>query len=321
MLKSGNVYIAEDEIKVLTELKSQLALNGINVFHKFTVTNNNIMTTCPFHKNGQEKKPSFGILIKDSGGLSAGMCHCFSCGWSGNIGEVISLLYGHDDMGAFGEKWLSKNFLTVQVEDRNDIELNFSRNEKPQNVYISDEELDKYRVYHPYMWKRKMTPEMVDYFDVGYDEQTNCLTFPVRDKKGNCLFVARRNVDYKYFNYPAGIDKPLYGIYEVERLRELPRELIVCESMINCITAWVYGKPAVALNGTGTKQQIEQLRKLPVRSYVLALDPDEAGYKGMKRIAKALPNKELSYYVIPKGKDINDLSKDEFDKLEKNLLT
>lgn len=33
------------------------------------------------------------------------------------------------------------------------------------------------------MWKRKLSKEVVDRFEVGYDPKQNMLIFPVRDEK------------------------------------------------------------------------------------------------------------------------------------------
>lgn len=311
MIEANGQYITADEIDVLEELKKQLHINGVERFAKIVPGPRNIQTNCPFHHEGQERKPSFGISTKD------GVCHCFACGWAGSFAEMVSNVFGYNDGGIYGSRWLIKNFLTVEISNRNDIDLDLSRSKKKESVqYVSDEELDSYRVYHPYMWKRKMTPEVVDIFDIGYDRNTQCLTFPIRDERGNCLFVARRSVNTKFFHYPNNVAKPVYGLYELRQLEKYPDTIIVCESMINAITCWVYGKYAVALNGTGTKSQIEQLKQMPNREFVLALDPDDAGKHGRERLRKGLTNKIVTEYVIPEGKDINDLSKAEFDNLQ-----
>ena len=320
MIKVGNNYILNDTKEILLELKAQLKLNGIDIFHKFIDTNSNIQTTCPFHKNGQERKPSFGILTRDSGEYKAGMCHCFTCGWSGMIDEMISNLFGYDDLGVFGEKWLVKNFLVTSVQNRKDINIDIGRNVSNQVSYVSDDELDNYRYIHPYMYKRKMTDEMIELFDIGYDKNTDCLTFPVRDEKGNCLFVARRSVKSKYFNYPNNVEKPIYGLYELSLLDKFPHELVVCESMINCITSWVYGRPAIALNGTGSMTQYKKLKSLPCRKLVLGLDSDEAGDRGCERIKHNVTNKLLSRLVLPHNKDINDLNEIEFKNLQEFIF-
>ena len=308
MIKINNTYYELNLIDILLELKNQLNINKIYLFNQIKELPENIMVTCPFHKNGQERKPSCGIKKSD------GTVHCFTCGETCSLEQLISRCFGKNDLGQFGLNWLKNNFLGEILKNR-DFTINLFRdNKKLKNIdYISEEELNNYRYYHDYMYKRKMTDEVIEKFDIGYDSKTNCITFPVRDENGNCLFIARRSVISKFFNYPKNIEKPVYGIYE---LPKNVNEVIICESMINAITCYTYGKPAVALNGTGTDYQINQLKRLNCRKFILALDPDTAGEKGRAKLKKALKDyKIITEYKIPIGKDINDLTKEEFENL------
>lgn len=333
MIQINNSYITEDINNILIELRKQLDLKGIKLFSKIIVSGDNIQTNCPFHNGGQERKPSFGILSKQKGNEEAGTCHCFACGWTGSFAEMVSNIFGYDDLGLYGGKWLVHNFLTVQVENRPDILEGFNgrdikndilggrcssnicdRISNNQDSFIDNEELKKYRVYHPYMWKRKMTPKVVDIFDIGYDENTKCITFPVRDLSSKCVFVARRSVIAKFFNYPQNAEKPVYGLYELSQLTNYPDEVIICESMIDAITCWVYGKYAVALNGLGNDLQFKQLRSMPNRKFILATDMDKAGQSARVRLKKQLTNKLVSEYIwdVKMAKDINDMTKEQF---------
>ena len=318
-MEVNNHVILDDTQDILIELRKQLELNGVKRFAKFIDSGNNIQTNCPFHKEGQERKPSFGINKK------TGECHCFGCGWSGTLSEMISNCFGKDDFGAYGNKWLIRNFLSVAVESRPDIDVDFCRRKKitsEMKKYISEQELDSYRYTHPYMYKRKLTDEIIDLFDIGYDKNTECITFPNRDINGNCLFVARRSVKTKFFNYPQDVEKPVYGLYECNICAKtiknwFPDEIIICESMIDALTCWVYGKYAVALNGTGNENQFKTLRNMPNRKFILATDMDEAGLKARERIRQSLGNKLVTEYVwdINVAKDINDMNKEYFDSL------
>lgn len=315
MIKVGETIINEDVENILTELKKQLEINGVKRFAKFIRTNNNIQTNCPFHKDGQEKKPSFGVSTID------GMCHCFGCGWKGTLPEMISNVFGKDDFGVFGGQWLIRNFVSIEVENRPELDLNFSRSKTiEQQEFVSEATLSKYRLYHSYMYQRKLTDSIIELFDVGYDEESQCLTFPVRDINGNCVFVAKRSVNTKFFHYPSGVEKPVYGLYELSKI-EQSDEIIICESMIDALTCWVYGKPAVALNGLGNALQMKQLRELPVRKFILATDMDEAGLRAREFIRAALRNKIVTEYRwdVKIAKDINDMSKDYFDSLQDNF--
>ena len=185
--------------------------------------------------------------------------------------------------------------------------------------YVSEDELASYRFTVPYMYERRLTDEVIEKYDVGFDDNfippgrkkpLPCVTFPVRDETGGTLFFCRRSIEGKFFNYPEGVDKPVYGLYELPKNCE---EVIICESVFNALTCVVYGKNAVALLGTGNAKQIEQLRRLQVRSYVIALDNDEAGHKGAKKLKKALSNSGFVWEMtMPEGKDVNDCDYETF---------
>ena len=319
-MEVNNHVILDDTQDILIELRKQLELNGVKRFAKFIDSGKNIQTNCPFHKEGQERKPSFGI------NKNTGECHCFGCGWSGTLSEMISNCFGKDDFGVYGNKWLIRNFLSVAVESRPDIDVDFCRRKKitsETKKYISEQELDSYRYTHPYMYKRKLTDEIIDLFDIGYDKNAECITFPNRDINGNCLFIARRSVKTKFFNYPQDVEKPVYGLYECNICAKtiknwFPNEIIICESMLDALTCWVYGKYAVALNGTGNENQFKTLRNMPNRKFILATDMDEAGLKARERIRQSLGNKLVTEYVwdINVAKDINDMNKEYFDSLK-----
>lgn len=317
---------------ILDELVLQLRTNGIQLIQKQIDGTDHIQICCPYHNDGMERRPSAGIRKSD------GLFHCFACNEVHTLPEVITHCFGrYDDvLGNFGWQWLLKNFAVIEVEERNDIKLDFDRNvhNKDINSYVTEEELDRYRYYHPY-WKKRgiVNEDIIELFDLGYDKDTDCITMPVRDINGNCLFVARRSVKTKFFSYPKGVEKPLYGLYEIyEELRSIEREydtldyelrmeeVIVCESMIDALTCWQYGKYAVALNGLGTQLQFRQLRQLPCRKLILATDSDEAGMKARSRIKKNVTNKIITQYILPQGKkDINELSEIEFLNLEETF--
>ena len=329
MIKLQDTIIQTDTQSVLDMLKFDLAQHGVDRFHQFRHNGENVQTSCPFHKNGQERKPSFGV----NGEIDR--CHCFSCSWSGTIEEMISELYGYQDEGKFGKRWLIKRFNTVEIETRPNIMDGFSarnnrlndrninrldnlNNNPVDNTYISDEELDKYRYIHPYMYERKMDDRVIEIFDVGYDKETECLTFPIRDKNGNCLFIARRSVKTKFFSYPQGVEKPVYGLYELYQLDEFPKEIYICESMIDAITIWTHhNKYAIALNGLGNDLQFSQLNSMPNRTFILATDNDSSGTKARIRIKKYISNKIIKEILLPPNrKDINECTYDELENIK-----
>lgn len=299
---------------IITELQNQLRINNIHLLQVMTDTPDNIMVACPYHKGGQEKRPSMGIKKSD------GTCHCFACETVVGLPQMISHCFGDEsEIGAVGWQWLLKNFLTVSVENRKDIDLDLDRkHHTTQRQYVSEEELDSYRYIHPYMYKRRLTDEIIELFDIGYDRNTNCITFPIRNAEGHTLFIARRSVKTKFFNYPSKAEKPLYGLYELYQQPQFPKEIIICESMLDALTAWVYGSFAVALNGLGTELQFKQLRELPCRKYILATDADKRGMEARDRIKRNVTNKIITEYrwELEKAKDLNDMDLSMFQSLK-----
>lgn len=309
---------------VIKELKRQLAEQGIELFAKTKDSADDLMVCCPYHKDGQERKPSMGIRKED------GMCHCFSCGETRTLPEMICDCFGRSsEFNDFGMKWLRDNFGTVYVEDRK-LDLNLSREPQTSEYYqtlVPEQELDSYRYYHPYMRKRGLTDDVIELFDIGYDKVTDSITFPVYDiLSGGCKFVAKRKVKYKQFDLPKNVDKPLYGEYEIRKtlqINNLDRcdEIYVCEGLFDCLRLWCNGKYAVA--GFGclfSDSQIKALERLPTRKLVFALDNDKAGIAATERIKRLVGGKIMTTVILPEGrKDIGECTNEEILNLRETL--
>lgn len=325
-----------DVVRILERLES------LNLVRLNKIAGDYYSVYCPFHSNGQERRPSCGVLIHEqyrNGQLyPEGWWHCFTCGIaksmkqsveeilsshpvSSDIREELNRLIG-DDLTVESSHLVSPKEVDSIISRFAIKNINQMSNKKV--TYISEEELASYRYVVPYMYERKLTDQIINKYDIGVDmhfipyggkKEVPCITFPVRDKNGNVLFILRRAISSKRFFIPDDVQKPVYGIYE------LPKGIntvVVCESCFNALTSVRYGKPAVALLGTGTPYQIEQLKRLGVSNFILALDPDEGGRRGTARLRKALKSCAVvwSYVGIPEGKDVNDLTEEEFNNLE-----
>ena len=200
IMEINYTIFATDLKTIIQELRSQLIANHIHLLNKIMDSGEDIMVCCPYHKDGQERRPSAGIRKSD------GLFHCLACGETHSLPEVISYCFGYNDpFGNEGYKWLCKNFLTLEVENRGDIKLDMARNNVPNKsdilancnhsklLCVTEEELDKYRYTHPYMYKRGLNDNIIELFDIGYDRATDSITFPVRNLDGDCIFVARRS--------------------------------------------------------------------------------------------------------------------------------
>lgn len=307
--------IIETPVKDIIELlRQQLFLNKVDRLDRIEIKQNNIRVTCPFHAGGHERTPSCDILMEDKGTTSAGVVHCFGCGYRAGIVKFIADCLNISYRKA--TEWLlsvSTYSLLEDVEDFSYLDIDTPTEESIKWPIVSLEELKQYDNVHPYMHKRKLTDEIIEKFEVGYDPKLDAITFPLY-VNGQCVLVAKRRTKFKRFDMPKIDPKPIYGL---DYLTD--NEVIVCESIINALTCWSYGKQAVALCGTGSTWQIEQLNNIPQRKIILALDGDEAGRNGTKRLLKGLTNKIVTVLKLPEGKDINDLSKEEFENLEEEI--
>ena len=156
-MQIGDTIIKAELGEVLGELQRQFTYNQIPYLQKIKDSGTNFMVQCPYHGNGQECKPSAGIRKSD------GMFHCFACNAIHTLPEVISYCFGYDDIfGKEGLKWLVKNFNAVEVEVREDVQIDVARNnttssdsvladsDNNKSKWVSEEELDSYRYYHRY---------------------------------------------------------------------------------------------------------------------------------------------------------------------------
>lgn len=294
---------------------------------------------CPFHNNGNEKRPSCGCALEEEvrNGVvyRAGFFNCFACGakhsFGSGIKEILALKGSSIAAHPFLEKYIEGNIDTdddsflVPTDLMSGLFNSFVGESAKMRLlakkdYVSEEELAKYRFTVPYMYQRKLTDEVIAKYDIGFDgkfvppgrkKSLPSITFPVHDLEGRTLFICRRSIEGKFFHIPEGVEKSVFGIYEIPKDA---KEVIICESVFNALTCVVYGHPAVALFGTGTSYEIEQLKKLGVRSYVICLDNDEAGRRGTQKLKKALQKTAMVWTMtVPDdGRDVNDLSFDEF---------
>lgn len=311
----NNVQYDVPLLQVIEDLRDASPFDFFNTIRDL---GNNIQFTCPYHADGHERKPSCGIstvdVYRNGKVVPAGTVHCFTCGTTVSLDELVSHVFGKQDNGIFGNTWLKKMYNSVLVAKKREINLTFKEDLEKENevIYISEDILDTFRYSHPYMYKRGLTDEIIELFDIGYDSEMKCITMPVHDLKGRVPFIQRRSVYTKFHNYAQGVDKTnyIYGLYEcLKYYPDKHTEVWICESILNALTCWRYNIPAVALMGIGAGKQFEILRKSPYRNFVLALDPDAPGQDGQRNLySKLRRHKNLAKLIYPNKKDdINDL--------------
>lgn len=314
MIRIDNKVIDAEVITILEEVKryrmdrdNKLILKDINE------TGNNVMVTCPFHKDGMERKPSCGVSTVETPDTPAGTVHCFTCGKNMLFDRFISYLLGVEDGGSTGRQWLLEHFDISYTRKLNvKLQRQMRHTDKVEEAYtiVQEMQLQQYRFYHPYMYKRGLTDEIIERYNIGYDKYNDMITFPVRDIQGRCLFLAKRSVKGKMFVLPSSRNKPLYGVYELDYSKP---DIYIVESFFNALTLAKWGYNAIALMGTGSNYQYDLINKLPFRTVHLCLDGDVAGRHGTMKLMEVIDKGKLVYnHPMPDGKDVNDLTENEF---------
>jgi len=271
----------------------------------------NVFIQCPFHSDGKEKHPSCTVFARDDDKYTdKGITHCFACGISVPLFTLVGHCFDQDD--EFGKEWLVQRYSNIFIEKQTYLpEIQIG---KPKETALDESILNQFAYFHPYQFQRKLSQEIILKYKVGYDKETDSITFPVWDEHNRLKFITKRSVKTKQFFIPQGVKKPVYLLNFM--LKENRDTVFVCESQINALYMNTLGYPAVALIGTGTRDQYEILNKSPIRHYILAFDGDEAGDKGITRfLSNIRKDVFVDVMLLPRGKDCNDLTGEEIAQL------
>lgn len=318
MIKIKNRYLISTPVKtILNRIKYETTLQGDTYLRDMRISSRTALVTCPFHKNHNERTPSCGVFLEATKDWKEGDFHCFGCGESGSLIELIAQCFNEDT--AFGEEWLIERFGDTLIEQDELLPEIILDKPTVKKEYLDESILIPFDFYHPYMWKRKLSKEVVDRFRVGYDKERDAITFPVYDEKHHLVMVTARSVNTKRFWIPKNVDKPLYLLYDI--LEHGIDHAIITEGQIDALTAWTYGSPAVATMGCPSENQIDILNKSGLRVVITMFDNDAAGSRFVARIKKNLSKDILLLHAqLPQGtKDINDLTKEQFDYVMNHL--
>ena len=290
MLEIDGKYYFTDVEHVLDKLRLKI----------FNVSGDNFMLCCPFHK---DHKPSFGIH------RDTGVFNCFACGVKGDFIHFVSKVL--DTNRDIGEEFLS----TVSSKER--IAPKISVPEK--RLHNTNYDYQRYIDYvgYKYFHNRNISRKIVDMFDIGTEK--DYLVFPIKDISGNVLAVQKRHLTTKKFMFPTGFNVKdyIFGLPELMKYGNTSKPVIVCESVIDCMTVWEYGGQAIALySAMPSDAQFKLLVRSPFRIFKDGFDMDEAGRIGWNLFKKYGVQKGLRVVESKDHgkKDINDLSYQEFLK-------
>lgn len=294
--------------------KSDRYLVNPSAFEGIRKVGKSYMFCCPVHS---ETKPSCGIMSEYPFGW-----HCFGCGDHGSLAKLVSIVIGGTEI--YGEYFIEKLFyIDKGVEPplkikslKHDIEIlvknRIERDAK--NTCVNEKGILKYKgIRHPYMYQRGFNDRAIDKYELGYDDSTKSIVFPVRDHKGEIRFLQRRSVYGKSFYNDVGIYKKdiLYGLYYIIQSQKHIDEIYLVESATDVISCYINKMPAVALMGRKFyDEMIQPLKVAYIRKINLFLDNDNPGWEAMEEIYHKLIKLgfEVTLPIYVNGyKDANEL--------------
>lgn len=190
-------HVIQPNIKEILQLaQKESRMNRIPNIEN--VKNGNIRVLCPFH---DDNNPSAFIYATNEGDVTFGTFHCFSCGYKTQLWSYINQVFGTHSQAEFGKQWLVDNFSNVFLEREIELPEIVLPGDKPKKQYMNECVLEQYRYIHPYLLNRGIGEEVIKEFEVGWNPNTNCVTFPVRDEHGGLVGITERSVETKRFFY------------------------------------------------------------------------------------------------------------------------
>lgn len=269
-----------------------------------------VTARCPLakwdHERGTDRSPSFGIRHSKR----RDRCHCFSCGFSGDLEDLLLRLA----ILSRGDKLAAKKIRAARecLTDKPTLYIGSDDDEEEEDY---DEIIEwpewylasMHRCYdHKYLAKRDGGPVplgVAKLMDFRYDERRKRIGVPVRDFDGRLMGFHARDVtgksDIKYlaYKYNGHYNRP---IWLGEHWVDWNRPLLVVESVFDMARALqCYRNVVCPLYAAPPRSKVQRLS--PAIRVVSLFDSDKAGQGGLSRLKKWLPDTKIISPGLPAG--------------------
>jgi len=145
------------------------------------MSGNNIGGPCPFHKEGQEKRPSFYMS------LETGLYFCHTCHAKGTL---VQFLRQMGVSSALIDDVLEDAQCAPQKKIQKDPFENAGRGEH----FLNETILGCFQYLPKGLVEDGFDPKILKKFEVGFDRQEMRITFPIRDLEGRLVGITGRTV-------------------------------------------------------------------------------------------------------------------------------
>lgn len=257
-----------------------------------------VQVTCPFHKGGWESHPSCTMRTDVRAPelkAAPGVFYCFQCGETGWLAHYVAGWLGSERLG---EAWCRQYGWTRDAKAT-------EPPPPPPPPNVLGGEVWEGATTSPYLEGRGIAPAIVRLFEVR--ETPEGVRFPVRDEQGRVVGWQLRGLRKKFFENAPGWEKryTLYGLWQWQAAGVTT--MVICESIIDALTLWSDGHPAVALCGASvSERQWALISRSGCRHAICATDADAPGERVWARMQTWKRQMRVSRWPFAPGEhDVN----------------
>lgn len=293
---SSKQWIDFNEIKAQAGIKDVLQKYGFA--DKLKQKGNELTGQCPIHDQSDYEKNSF------SANTERNIWHCFSCGESGNVLDLVMAMEKTSVRKAamLLQEWFDLSAGHPSAERAKE-EGKTKQPQKPQPEQSGDTvnppldfKLKNLDSDHEYLHERGLTGEVISEFGLGYCNRglmKGRIAIPIHNPDGELIAYAGRwpgdpPEGKPKYKLPAKFRKQavLFNLHRI-RLDENRPEVVLVEGFFDVFSLWQTGyQNAVAVMGTALSDQQAELLIETVGAggrVKLLFDGDDPGIKGVKK--------------------------------------
>jgi len=210
-----------------------------------------VHSSCPLaaynHTGGVDNNPSFGVVYNSAEAhKEEGHAHCFSCGYSGDVREIASLLYAYKDLTVAD---LGAVMTTMETVKTGNLPLSLSTHNL-DDPFPDEDWLISFPPVDPshtraceYLNARGISPRVAMHFDVRFDPQRYRVCFPLRDRAQRFRGLIGRTLipnpeGPRYFYYPYKGNAPRGFTWWNENELDLSKPIVVVEGIFDALKVW-----------------------------------------------------------------------------------
>jgi len=281
---------------------------------------------CPWH---DETQPSLYFNINRK------IFHCLGCSRKGTLlqflkeyrsistTQAIDYLVKFANIDCSNKKFESISLTDEDKENREFVKKMVRLNDNAPLEEINIEWFKNLPIENiPYLEQRGFTLKTLSFFElkIGSFKEGKRIIIPIGDDKGRLVGYSLRKMNddkEKKYKHKANMQKHkiIYNLCSARHeLDKFP--LMICEGFSDVWKAYQCGYlSAVAIMGKELSDKQEDLILQYAYEIIIAPDNDEPGIQGAADMIRRLQKfVKIKLLVVPKGKDIGDLTESQFKK-------